>query len=174
MRNFKTLISLIVAFILCYCNVDSVGKNKNTSTELSNPFTPEYLADNIRKDMPRLFLNKDIDKVLRGKLNSDTVVQNIYQTIKMNADEVMQKPFLERIKIDKRLLSVSREMLYRINMLGMVYHIEKDSKILERIDGEVKAVCGFSDWNSSHYLDVGEKPWPPDSSLFLYTLKTKN
>lgn len=59
-------------------------------------------------------------------------------------------------------------------MLGMVYHIEKDSKILERIDGEVKAVCGFSDWNSSHYLDVGEKPWPPASSLFLYTIKTNN
>ena len=41
-------------------------------------------------------------------------------------------------------------------MLGMVYHVEKDPKILERIDGEVKAVCAFSDWNPSHYLDVGE------------------
>ncbi|MDG1966518.1 MAG: hypothetical protein P8I34_07800, partial [Flavobacteriaceae bacterium] len=156
MRSFITLIPFISALILCSCNGDLVEKSKKKSTELSNPFTPEYLNENIRKDLPRLVLNTEIDKVLRGKLKSDPVVQNIYQAIKINAEQVMQKPFLERIKIGKRLLSVSREMLYRINMLGMVYHIEKDPKILKRIDEEVKAVCGFTDWNPSHYLDVGE------------------
>ena len=156
MRTFKTLFLFIIPLLILSCNGDPVGKNKNTATELSNPFTPVFLTDNLRKDHPRLVLNEEIDKVLRNKLKSDPVVQNIYQAIKMNANEVMQKPFLERIKIGKRLLSVSREMLYRINMLGMVYHIEKDPKILQRIDGEVKAVCQFSDWNPSHYLDVGE------------------
>ncbi|HSH19086.1 MAG TPA: heparinase II/III family protein, partial [Draconibacterium sp.] len=62
----------------------------------------------------------------------------------------------ERKLEGRRLLGVSREMLYRINMLGMVYRIEKDPKILARINDEVIAVCNFSDWNPSHYLDVAE------------------
>ncbi|HET9486640.1 MAG TPA: heparinase II/III family protein, partial [Chryseosolibacter sp.] len=44
----------------------------------------------------------------------------------------------------------------RINILGMVYRIEKNPAVLQRIDEEVKAVCNFSDWNPSHYLDVAE------------------
>ena len=156
MRTFYSFFLFLISLILIICNGEAVEKNKESVAEISNPFTPEYLTKNLRKESPRLVLNAEIDKILRNKLNSDPVVQNIYQTIKLNADQVLQKPFLERIKIGKRLLSVSREMLYRINMLGMVYYIEKDPKILERIDGEVKAVCQFSDWNPSHYLDVGE------------------
>ncbi len=156
MRTFYSFFLFLISLILINCNGEAVEKNKESVAEISNPFTPEYLTKNLRKESPRLVLNAEIDKILRNKLNSDPVVQNIYQTIKLNADQVLQKPFLERIKIGKRLLSVSREMLYRINMLGMVYYIEKDPKILERIDGEVKAVCQFSDWNPSHYLDVGE------------------
>jgi hypothetical protein len=156
MRTFYSFFLFLISLILINCNGEAVEKNKKSVAEISNPFTPEYLTKNLRKESPRLVLNAEIDKILRNKLNSDPVVQNIYQTIKLNADQVLQKPFLERIKIGKRLLSVSREMLYRINMLGMVYYIEKDPKILERIDGELKAVCQFSDWNPSHYLDVGE------------------
>jgi hypothetical protein len=38
----------------------------------------------------------------------------------------------------------------------MVYRIDKDPKILKRIDEELQAVCAFSDWNPQHFLDVGE------------------
>jgi hypothetical protein len=68
----------------------------------------------------------------------------------------MNKPLLERIVTGRRLLSVSREMLYRVNMLGIVYRMEKDPAILKRLNDEVIAVCNFSDWNPSHYLDVAE------------------
>ena len=155
MKTIKPLI-ILALLTLFSCNQEAVKSNNQTNLELSNPFTTKFLTESLRKDLPRLVLNDEIDQILRNKLKTDAVVKNIYQAIKLNADEVMQMPFLERIQIGKRLLSVSREMLRRINMLGMVYHVEKDPKILERIDGEVKAVCAFSDWNPSHYLDVGE------------------
>ena len=149
--------ALLLTFLFLYsCKGDAIKENTNEEIRLSNPFTSSFLTTNLRKDLPRLVLNGEIDQVLRNKLKTDPVVQNIYEAIKRNADQVMQKPFLERIKIGKRLLSVSREMLYRINMLGMVYYVDKDPKVLKRIDGELKAVCSFSDWNPSHYLDVGE------------------
>jgi hypothetical protein len=47
-------------------------------------------------------------------------------------------------------------MLYRINVLAMVYRINHDKKLLSRIDEELNAVCKFTDWNPSHYLDVAE------------------
>jgi hypothetical protein len=41
-------------------------------------------------------------------------------------------------------------------MLGLVYLIEKDKVILERINQEILATCRFSDWNPPVYLDVAE------------------
>src|SRR5690606_5101857 len=83
-------------------------------------------------------------------------VQNMYEAIRLNAAEIRKEPLLERIQIGRRLLSVSRKMLYRMNMLGMVYRIERDPAVLQRINDELVAVCNFSDWNPSHFLDVAE------------------
>ena len=38
----------------------------------------------------------------------------------------------------------------------MVHRLDKDSVILNRIDAELQAICGFIDWNPKHYLDVAE------------------
>tara|TARA_B100001175_G_C19514298_1_gene646161 strand:- start:1863 stop:3830 length:1968 start_codon:yes stop_codon:yes gene_type:complete len=154
----KIQIFLIIGLSLNFisCKKSFSDNNDTPSVKLTNPFTKNFLIDNLRKDQPRLVLNSEIDKVLRDKLKTDPVVKNFYSAIKLNAMGVMNQPYLERIKIGRRLLHISREMLYRINMLGMVYHVEKDPIILDRINNEVLAVCLFSDWNPSHYLDVGE------------------
>ena len=153
----KTFLSVLLGlFVVLILSCSQNQATENDQYQLHNPFTVDYVISNLRQEQPRLVLNADIEKILRTKLQSDPVVKNIYEAVRLNAESIFDKPFLERIKIGRRLLSVSREMLYRINMLGMVYRIEKDPRILERIDGEVKAVCQFSDWNPSHYLDVGE------------------
>lgn len=123
---------------------------------LENPMSVAYLKKNLRKKQPRLILNPQIEKNLKNKLKGDPVVQNMYKALLLNAAEIQTQPLLERKKIGRRLLSVSREMLYRMNVLAMVYWMEKDPKILDRINEEVLAVCDFSDWNPSHYLDVAE------------------
>lgn len=124
--------------------------------KLYNPISAEYLKKNLRKSQPRLVLNSGLEKQVKAKLKTDPVIQNMYKAIQANAIEIQKKPLLERKLEGRRLLGVSREMLYRMNMLGMVYRIDKDSKILKRINEEVIAVCNFSDWNPSHYLDVAE------------------
>ena len=123
---------------------------------LENPMSVAYLKANLEKKSPRLVLNRDIEKDLKKKLKTDPVLQNVYKAIRLNADKVRQEPLLERIQIGRRLLSVSREMLYRMNMLGMVYVIDGEKDVLDRINEEILAVCNFSDWNPSHYLDVAE------------------
>lgn len=151
----KTKISLLIS-LLCLAILLPAFAQEKEIPMLDNPMSVEYLKKNLRKSQPRLVLNSTIEKNLKKKLKTDPVIQNMYKAIQLNAAEVQTKPLLERIKTGKRLLSVSREMLWRMNMLCMVYRIEKDKKVLQRINDEVVAVCNFSDWNPSHYLDVAE------------------
>jgi hypothetical protein len=148
-RHIVSLLLVIGLFVFSPAKSEDIPK-------FENPITVQYLKKNLRKSQPRLVLNAQTEKLLRSKLKSDPVVKNMYAAVKLSAEKVMDEPFLTRVLEGRRLLATSREMLYRINMLGMVYRMEKDPKILDRINKEVLAVCAFSDWNPSHYLDAAE------------------
>lgn len=151
--NKSKFILLLMAFsLLAICLI----AQEHEMSKLQNPVSVQYLKSHLLKSQPRLVLNSKIEKELKQSLKIDPVVQNMYKAIQLKAAEIQKKPLLERILEGRRLLSVSREMLYRINMLGIVYRIEKDPIILNRINDEVLAVCNFSNWNPSHYLDVAE------------------
>jgi hypothetical protein len=151
----KTKFSVLIC-LLCMAIVSPVFAQEKEPQKLDNPMSVQYLKKNLLKSQPRLVLNSTIEKELKTKLKTDPVTQNLYKAIKANAVEIQEKPLLERKLEGRRLLGVSREMLSRVNSLGMVYRIEKDPGILARINDEVLAVCNFSDWNPSHYLDVAE------------------
>ncbi|WP_245576502.1 heparinase II/III domain-containing protein [Flexithrix dorotheae] len=121
-----------------------------------NPVTQAWLKRNIRKSSPKLILTKSIEKKIKSKLKNDELVQTYFQFLKQSADEVLELPPLERDQIGRRLLGVSREALRRIGALAMVNRLEPDQKYVDRLEQEIIAVCGFSDWNPSHFLDVGE------------------
>ena len=152
----RLLFPLLFCFLLSTQLVRSQEEKNTTTPKLQNPINVQYLQKKLKKTGPKLVLNPKIEKNLKKKLKTDPVVQNLYKAIKANAAEIQKKPLLLRELEGRRLLHVSREMLYRMNMLGMVYRIEKDPVMLSRINEEIKAVCNFSDWNPSHYLDVAE------------------
>jgi len=89
-------------------------------------------------------------------MQSDPVLENMAAAIRLNAETILEEPLLTREMIGRRLLATSREMLRRVNMLGLVYLLDKDPETLSRIDQELVAVCQFPDWNPSHFLDVAE------------------
>ena len=143
-------------FILCAILLSVESLQAADPVKLENPMTVQYLKSKLRKSSPRLVLNSSIERELKKDLKNDPVIKNMFEALKLNAAEIMEQPLLTRNVIGRRLLGTSREMLYRMNTLGMVYRLEPDPKILKRIDDEVLAVCAFSDWNPSHYLDVAE------------------
>ncbi len=131
-------------------------KPKEVIPTLQNPISTAYIQKKLAKKGPKLVLNSTIERQLKKKLKTDPLTQNFYKAIQLNAQAIVKAPLLKRKLKGRRLLSVSREMLYRMNILGIVYRIEKDPAILKRIDEEIKTVCHFKDWNPSHYLDVAE------------------
>ncbi|MCG6189740.1 heparinase II/III domain-containing protein [Maribellus maritimus] len=147
---------LLLINLFCLAIILPSFAQKDEVRKLDNPISVQYLKKNLRKSEPRLVLNSKIRSNLKKKLKSDPVVQNMYKAIKLNAESIYDDPLLERVVVGRRLLSTSREMLWRMNMLGMVYQMENDKKALDRINDEVVAVCHFSDWNPSHFLDVAE------------------
>ena len=162
----KSTIALLITFFLnvtalpvsALCNPDgnSIRFVTNDTVKLQNPVSVAYLKKNLRKSSPKLVLTPAIERNLKKKISTDLIAKNYYGAIKLNAQQIQKEPLLTRQMQGRRLLAVSREMLYRMNILAMVYRIEKDPVVLQRIDDEVKAVCNFSDWNPSHYLDVAE------------------
>ncbi len=133
-----------------------VEERENDPKKLENPISVRYIQKNLKKTSPKLVLTPSLERNLKRKLNSDPMVANYFEAIKQNAQNILEEPLSTRKMIGRRLLGTSREMLYRINMLGMTYKMEGNEEFLKRIDEEVKAVCAFTDWNPSHYLDVAE------------------
>lgn len=146
--------------VFIFLTVSTFGQ-QNVGFKFHNPFTTEYLKKNLSKQSPRLVLNKEIEKVLKEKLKTDPVIQNVYKAIKIEAEKVFDKTIINLdIPMEQRTqnnqLDISRDMLHRINMLALVYRIENDSRMLNRINEEVIAACNFPSWNPKHFLDVGE------------------
>lgn len=128
----------------------------DATVKLENPITVQYLKTNLKKSTPRLILTPVIESNLKSKIKTDPVVKNYYEALKLNANQILDKPIQTRVLVGRRLLGTSREMLYRMTVLAMVYRIDKNPAVLKRINDEVTAICNFSDWNPSHYLDVAE------------------
>ncbi len=127
------------------------------SWRLDNPITPEYLKDQLKQESPRLILTLDTEKHLKDKIENDPLVQSFYEALRRDAYAILDQPLLERqLRGGMRLLTVSRTMVSRLTTLSMVYRIEQDSDILNRINRELRNISAFSDWNPSHYLDAGE------------------
>ena len=156
MKSKIALVSISIFTWILTSSVSNSGLKEDKIPGLDNPVSVEYLKKNLRKTQPRLVFNSAIEKTLKQKLKTDPVVQNMYEAIKLNANDIFSMPLLQRHMTGRRLLGISREMLRRMDCLAMVYLVEKDPKVLDRINDEVLAVCNFSDWNPSHFLDVAE------------------
>ena len=154
--HFFIVGSLMSSELLAISSTHQPESRSGDTVKLENPISVKYLKNKLRKSSPRLVLTPAIEKNLKKKIKSDAVVKNYYAAIKINAKQIQEAALLTRQVEGRRLLAVSREMLYRMNVLSIVYRIDKEPAVLKRIDDEIKAVCNFSDWNPSHYLDVAE------------------
>ena len=105
---------------------------------------------------PRLLMQQGEEKALMEKINKSATWRQIHESIISAGEDLLTRPPLERKKIGMRLLDVSRESLRRIFFLSYSYRMTGEEKYLQRAEKELIAVCRFTDWNPSHFLDVAE------------------
>lgn len=105
---------------------------------------------------PRLMVDAETFAKINRAAEKDERLAGLRKIVIKMADKVLDRKPVERKLEGKRLLSVSREALERISSLAMAYRLTDDKRYLVRAEKEMMAVCGFEDWNPSHFLDVAE------------------
>jgi len=144
----KIFVVFVLLLYACGCSV----------LQKSNAFTidPASFLLTLDPGHPRMMMkDKDLGN-LKKQYETDEALKKYAADVLAEADKDMGKPMLQYKKIGPRLLSVSRECLNRIYALGFAYRWTGDEKYAARARENLLAVCGFPDWNPSHFLDTAE------------------
>jgi len=149
--NFPKIMrkAIIIAFVLAI--ILSCQKAFNSPL----PELPANLKT-LKVEHPRLFLTSDRLEELKQSRKNDLILDKYIDAVIASANSITSKPMLKRELIGPRLLNVSRELLSRTSHLGLAYRFTGDKTYLDAALNNMKAVCEFSDWNPSHFLDVAE------------------
>lgn len=110
----------------------------------------------LHKGHPRLFATEERWEEVAQSLENSVELQNMLAALRTAADALEKVAPRERVMTGRRLLSVSREVLRRVMVLGSVYRLTGEERYFERARVELLNAAAFSDWNPSHFLDVAE------------------
>jgi len=105
---------------------------------------------------PRILLLEGQEKEILQKIEANDTYKKIHEAIILESEFLLTQEPLERIKIGRRLLSVSREYLRQVFYLSYAYRTTGDIKFAQQAEKFMLKSAGFTDWNPSHFLDVGE------------------
>ena len=117
----------------------------------------EAAFSKVPADHPRLMGDAAEFEAMKALLGKDELFTAAATAVKNHADwYVSRKSVPQRKLVGRRLLTVCRDALSHISMLAMSYRLYGDRRYLEQCLVELRAVCGFEDWNPKHFLDVSE------------------
>lgn len=122
----------------------------------TGPASAQHLDFDRLAPHPRLLLNDGDIAAMRELPSRSKNAAAVHARIIAECDKILDAPPVERIMTGRRLLSVSRDALQRIFYLSYAYLTTQDDRYAARAEQEMLAVSAFSDWNPSHFLDVGE------------------
>ena len=101
---------------------------------------------------PRLLMREGAEP----QVSASGVLAKADSIIMAFSGAVLDEPPVTRQMVGRRLLHTSREALKRIFWLGYTYRVHGGEAYARKAIDEMLAVSTFSDWNPSHFLDVGE------------------
>ena len=110
----------------------------------------------VAKGHPRLFADADAFVALRASADDGTLRARAIGKVIKRAELIVGEPPLTRVMYGHRMLRTSRAALGRISTLAMAHRLSGDTRFLDRVVVELKAVCAFEDWNPRHFLDTAE------------------
>jgi hypothetical protein len=126
-------------------------------------FPPVVSLDEIRHHIdqskhahPRLLATREHLANLPQSVAKDPLRKELADAIVKEATALCDVAPVERTLQGRRLLFVSRQCVQRVLTLATAYHLTHDTRYADRCRKEMLAAARFSDWNPSHFLDVGE------------------
>lgn len=114
------------------------------------------VAEKLRGGHPRILLTEERLAELKKLAETDALLAKLVAHNNARADKLLKANGLKRVLKGPRLLGVSRELVDRVYTLGVAYRWAGEKKYAHALRRNLLAVCGFQDWNPSHFLDVAE------------------
>lgn len=108
------------------------------------------------QEHPRLIVPRGTEKDLLQKINSDPLLSQALEHVTAQATGMQGLEPRPREMEGRRLLAVSRIYLKRLLYLSLAHRLTGDPGHAEQAQKEMLSAAAFSDWNPSHFLDVGE------------------
>ena len=105
---------------------------------------------------PRLLLKSGDITAMRALPARSATAKVVHDRIVAESERIIGLEPVERVKVGKRMIAVSREALKRIFYLSYAYLTTDDIRYAQRAEREMLAISEFEDWNPVHFLDVGE------------------
>ena len=147
--------------------IGSVNINADADTDYVGEFCgytiPRFISETKKHSHPRVRMNLDdfgnVKKWVADGNNPD--LTKAVTTALTNADKELEKPLIERtLDNNGYLLTTSREMLSRMEKLGIGYQLSEDAakktQYVAKAYADLEAAAGWVDWKPDHFLDVAE------------------
>ncbi len=115
----------------------------------------QRLSDSLRPH-PRLIMTVDNLNQLPARLECIPEWSALWEATRQAAEGMLTEPPSERLIIGRRLLAVSRRAMARISVLAFVFRVTGQQEYFDRARSELLSIAAFTDYNPSHFLDVGE------------------
>lgn len=93
---------------------------------------------------------------MRENARTPGLVADLAAFVRRLAEHELTEPVVTRQMEGRRLLHISRLVLRRVINCGLVWQLDRDPRHARRAIQDLQAAAAFSDWNPSHFLDVGE------------------
>lgn len=144
--KIKPVLTLLVLLILLAGSTCDNNEPKAIDTDV----------ENIKTGHPRILLLEGEEAQIKEMISSDAKWKKMHDAIIKECNVIITKPELERVMIGRRLLGTSRELLRRVFYLSYGYRMTGNVLYSNKAEKEMLAVSRFTDWNPTHFLDVGE------------------
>ena len=152
----KRLISTVLLVAILFGLLPSGWIAKAEAVSASTSTVTSLFEARSQGVHPRILANHSDFARIRRLIQTDPYMKSWYAQLYDYGVEKLGKALCQYELTNKKLLSVSREASYRIAALSMLYHLSGEARFADRAVEEMLNVCAFSDWNPSHYLDVGQ------------------
>lgn len=145
---------LFTAVVLLLVMVTVIGAPPAPSISIP---PPAEILSQLRREHPRLLASaSDFDR-LKQNIATDPQLKAWDADLRREAERLLTQPASKyEIPDGLRLLSVSRRVLHRTQLLALRYRLDGDVRWLNRAWKEFEAAANFPDWNPRHFLDTAE------------------
>ena len=109
-----------------------------------------------KSNHPSILMLEGEEETIQKRIESSPTWNKMHLAILAECENILKLEPLERKQVGRRLLGVSREYLRRIFYLSYAHRMTGDVRFANHAENHMVTASNFSDWNPTHFLDVGE------------------